>query len=191
MENWTVGLSRSEQMSRIRGSDTTPERELWRALRIGKRNQRIGRIRPDLVIHSLDRPFAVFVDGCFWHGCPDHYVRPKSGGDFWSNKLAENTARDSRQTRQLLDNGWKVVRIWEHEVREDVERAARTVRVAVSAGRSRAERWRVVAVTSVGENLERRELRKLLNPAKWRREEGPRTSAKAGRIRRRLITERL
>ncbi|MDX2015630.1 MAG: DUF559 domain-containing protein [Myxococcaceae bacterium] len=184
-----MSLSRSEQMARIRGSNTTPERDLHQALGIGTRNERIGRIRPDLVIRDDRRPIAVFVDGCFWHGCPDHYVRPRSGGDFWSNKLTENTERDSRQTKQLLRDGWQVIRLWEHEVVQDVEKAARTVRAAIDSGRSRAERWRVVEVTVIGEYMERRELRQLIKEENWRREEGPRTTAKVGRIKRTLIGE--
>ena len=59
--------------------------------------------------------------GCFWHGCPDHYVPPRSTIDFWSKKLAENVARDRRQTLALEAAGWRVVRVWECEVIESLD----------------------------------------------------------------------
>jgi DNA mismatch endonuclease (patch repair protein) len=101
-------------------------------LKAGSTDVRIGRIRPDLVLRRGSNRVAVFVDGCFWHGCPDHYVRPRSGGEFWSKKLRENTARDSRQTVTLKSDGWVVVRLWEHEVAEDAVKAAGRVRSAFS-----------------------------------------------------------
>ena len=58
---------------------------------------------------------------CFFHGCPHHYVRPRSRMDFWSAKLAENVQRDRRQTLNLEAAGWRVCRIWEHEVFESLE----------------------------------------------------------------------
>lgn len=184
-----MGLTRSEQMARIRGADTAPEVRLRRELRRGLINKRIGRIRPDLILRRRSVRLAVFVDGCFWHGCPDHYVRPRTGTDFWSSKLRENTERDTRQTRLLLDAGWVVVRLWEHEVTENVEKAAARVRMALASGRSRVERWRVVAVTPLANEVEQRELRKLMKPGHWRKEEGPRTTAKVGRVIRKLVGE--
>jgi DNA mismatch endonuclease (patch repair protein) len=184
-----MGLTRSQQMARIRGTETGPETHLRRALRAGVIGERIGRIRPDLVIRRRSLRVAVFVDGCFWHGCPQHYVRPRSGTEFWSNKLRENTSRDTRQTQLLLDEGWLVVRLWEHEVIENVEKAAGKVRAALASGRSRVERWRVVEVTALADDHEQRELRKLLKPHHWRKEAGPRTTAKVGRVIRKLIGE--
>ncbi len=62
------------------------------------------------------------MDGCFWHGCPDHYVRPNSSTEFWSRKLRENVERDYRQTLKLEREGWAVLRFWEHEIFTDLER---------------------------------------------------------------------
>ena len=59
---------------------------------------------------------AVFVDGCFWHGCPEHYVPPRTRREFWQQKLAGNVSRDREQTQQLEVSGWRVLRFWEHEV---------------------------------------------------------------------------
>jgi len=78
-----------------------------------------GRIltRPDFVF----RPgkLALFVDGCFWHGCPVHATAPMQNADFWSAKLARNVRRDGAQTRALEAAGWRVLRIWEHELLRD------------------------------------------------------------------------
>src|SRR5439155_2473646 len=116
-----MSLSRSEQMARIRGRDTAPEvrlrQALWRAgLRFRLKRSDLS-IRPDLVFASASR-IAVFIDGCFWHGCPDHYVPPRSAIGFWSKKLAVNVERDCRQTLALEAAGWRVLRFWECEVIE-------------------------------------------------------------------------
>ena len=115
-------LSRSANMARIRGSDTGPELSLRRALwRRGLRfrlNLRVEGSRPDIVFTS--RKLAIFLDGCFWHGCPWHYVRPRSRQEFWDAKLQSNTARDRSQTGHLLEKGWSVMRIWEHDVAHDL-----------------------------------------------------------------------
>lgn len=67
---------------------------------------------------------AIFVDGCFWHGCPDHYRRPKSRQDFWDAKVAANVNRDCLVNELLAARGWKVLRLWEHELRPRNEAAA-------------------------------------------------------------------
>lgn len=107
-------------MSRIRGRDTKPELSLRQALwRLGVRYRVRFQVegRPDLVIPSAK--LAVFVDGCQWHCCPDHWVRPKSNRDFWDRKFEKNRMRDSAVNLALKNMGWKVVRFWEHEVKRD------------------------------------------------------------------------
>ena len=71
---------------------------------------------------------AVFVDGCFWHRCPDHATAPRNNGAWWDAKLAANVARDADTDHRLAEAGWVVVRIWEHE---DAEAAAARVAAAV------------------------------------------------------------
>jgi DNA mismatch endonuclease (patch repair protein) len=71
-------------------------------------------VRPDFVFPKLG--IAVFVDGCFWHGCPLHATQPKQNAEFWSAKIAANQARDRLVTRTLRARGWRVLRIWEHEL---------------------------------------------------------------------------
>jgi DNA mismatch endonuclease (patch repair protein) len=58
---------------------------------------------------------AVFVDGCFWHGCPDHFRPPRTNADYWGPKVERNRARDRDTDDRLLVEGWTVVRVWEHE----------------------------------------------------------------------------
>lgn len=72
------------------------------------------RVRPDFVFRK--QRIAVFVDGCFWHGCPRHGTKPKGNAGFWRNKFAANAARDRLVTRTLRRDGWRVLRIWEHEL---------------------------------------------------------------------------
>ena len=64
---------------------------------------------------------AVFVDGCFWHGCPDHFQQPKTNADFWRQKIGANMDRDVKNTAQLEAMGWVVIRCWEHEIRQDLD----------------------------------------------------------------------
>lgn len=76
---------------------------------------------------------AVFVDGCFWHGCPAHGTRPRANSEWWTAKLAANMARDSDTDRILAELGWRVMRVWEHE---DPRLAALRVQATVLTGRS-------------------------------------------------------
>jgi DNA mismatch endonuclease (patch repair protein) len=71
-------------------------------------------VRPDFTFPKLR--LAVFVDGCFWHACPKHATKPRNNAAFWRKKLAANCARDRLVTRTLRATGWRVLRIWEHEL---------------------------------------------------------------------------
>lgn len=109
-------------MSRVRGRNTKPEialrRALWhRGIRYRKTSNLPG--RPDIVVPS--RSLAIFVDGCFWHYCPEHASIPKSNTDFWRRKIARNVERDREVNAQLTDLGWTVVRIWEHDIVKEVQ----------------------------------------------------------------------
>ena len=107
----------SERMKNQRIADTKPESEIARAcFRLGLRYRKNVEIpeaktRADLVFprHKL----VVFVDGCFWHGCPWHYKTPKTRSE-WDAKIDRNKTRDAKKTRKLRRLGWKVVRVWEH-----------------------------------------------------------------------------
>ncbi len=82
---------------------------------------------PDFVFPAVR--LAVFVDGCFWHGCSIHGGRPASNRSFWEEKLARNKSRDLRVSRILRERGWRVLRIWQHELREPRKVARRISRV--------------------------------------------------------------
>ncbi|MED5598862.1 very short patch repair endonuclease [Janthinobacterium sp. P210006] len=120
---------RSANMSRIRGINTQPEllfrKALWKKGLRYRLHSRIEGIRPDIVFKT--KRLAVFVDGCFWHGCPLHYVRPRSKLEFWADKLRANTARDQVQTLRLIENGWMVLRFWEHEIKSGLEQVVALV----------------------------------------------------------------
>jgi DNA mismatch endonuclease (patch repair protein) len=87
------------------------------------------KVRPDVVFTA--RRVAVFVDGCFWHGCPEHGSMPKSNSDYWTPKLLRNVERDREVGARLGSTGWTVLRVWEHE---DVGAAAEQIHRVV-AGR--------------------------------------------------------
>ncbi|MBC7817584.1 MAG: very short patch repair endonuclease [Planctomycetaceae bacterium] len=79
-----------------------------------RHNGRSCRVHPDFVFAKLK--LAIFVDGCFWHGCPLHGTQPKSNAAFWRKKLTANKSRDQRVTRLLRLKGWRVLRLWEHDL---------------------------------------------------------------------------
>ena len=118
---------RSETMRRVRGKDTSCEVLLRSALhRRGLRYRLHAKLpgKPDVVFPRAK--VAVFVDGCFWHGCPEHCRVPTGNRKYWEAKIARNRARDERATDALRAEGWAVIRVWEHEVR-DPDALARTV----------------------------------------------------------------
>jgi DNA mismatch endonuclease, patch repair protein len=103
-----------------RSTETRPEIALRSALhRLGlrfrknARPQRDLRMRADVVFPG--RRLAVFVDGCFWHGCPAHGKRPRTNAGYWHEKIDRNMARDRRDDALLRRAGWRVLRVWEHE----------------------------------------------------------------------------
>lgn len=107
-------------MERQRRRDTQPELALRRELhgrglryRVDRRPVQDLRIRADIVFGAAK--VAVFVDGCFWHMCPEHSTIPKHNRDWWLGKLRRNADRDANATALLESAGWSVVRVWEHE----------------------------------------------------------------------------
>nr|WP_076263827.1 very short patch repair endonuclease [Intrasporangium flavum] len=121
---------RSRNMRANRRADTQPEVRLRRQLhRLGyrfRKDFRIDledvRVRPDIVFTR--RRVAVFVDGCFWHSCPLHGSRPRINDWYWGPKLQRTVARDTAANAALVEAGWIVLRIWEHE---PLEVSTRTV----------------------------------------------------------------
>lgn len=115
-----------------RSRDTKPELLVRRLVHAAGLRYRVS-ARPETDLRRtadlLFRParVAVFVDGCFWHGCPEHYIRPKANDGYWSGKVARNRERDEETTRILTERGWTVLRFWEHE--DPTEVAERIVAV--------------------------------------------------------------
>ncbi len=126
--------SRSETMRQVRSRDTSCELLLrsalhQRGLRYSLRKSLPG--SPDIVL--VKSRIAVFVDGCFWHGCPDHCRRPASNAAYWNRKIDRNMSRDQRVNKELKSAGWRVVRLWEHEIAECPARCASLIhRIAKS-----------------------------------------------------------
>lgn len=81
-----------------------------------------GAARRTIDIAFGQTKIAIFMDGCFWHGCPQHATHPKANADWWRAKLDRNMARDRETTELLRSAGWTVLRFWEHESAEDVAR---------------------------------------------------------------------
>jgi DNA mismatch endonuclease, patch repair protein len=110
---------RSKLMAKVRGhGNRSTEVRLAKLFRQNKitgwrRNQSIFG-KPDFIFPKLK--LAIFVDGCFWHGCPKHETKPKNNRAFWRRKFARNKRRDLLVTRSLRKSGWRVLRIWEHEL---------------------------------------------------------------------------
>lgn len=111
-----------------RRRDTKPELRVRQLLHAAGLRYRVDvapiaslRRRADIVFSK--RKIAVFIDGCFWHGCPVHGTAPRANSDYWTPKLARNRARDVETTEQLSAAGWTVMRFWEHEIPELVSQA--------------------------------------------------------------------
>ncbi|MFF4157127.1 very short patch repair endonuclease [Streptomyces sp. NPDC001678] len=125
-------------MSRQASRDTTPELAVRRLLFHEGHRYRLHRPVPGMPRRSIDIAFpgariAVFLDGCFWHGCPQHATSPKANADWWRQKLDRNMARDKETTEQLIEAGWTVLRFWEHE---DPSAVAADIAAAVNAARA-------------------------------------------------------
>lgn len=107
----------SRQMARMPRRDTKPELALRRELHRRGLRFRVALAglpgRPDIVLTRAR--VAVFVDGCFWHRCPSHGTEPKNNATWWRQKLDRNVERDAKKDALLAEQGWSVIRVWEHE----------------------------------------------------------------------------
>lgn len=132
---WDTSADTSARMQKQPSKDTQPELALRRLLNSRGLRYRLQWPVPGMPRRSIDiafpsRKLAVFVDGCFWHGCPTHGVQPRHNAERWSAKIAGNMARDRQTTDHLADLGWTVVRCWEHE--DAAEAADRLERLILS-----------------------------------------------------------
>lgn len=125
-----------------RSFDTGVERKLRSALhRLGLRFTKHANVDPGVkcradVIFRRAR-LCVFVDGCFWHGCPKHFRSPNSNRSWWTEKIADNRTRDRRKTAALRKLGWTVMRVWEHELVNGTDRVAEKIKQAVKGAQRR------------------------------------------------------
>lgn len=133
-KSWASSAAVRNVMRANRSRDTAPERALRSAVhRLGLR-YRVDtppikglRRRADLVFSGAK--VAVFSDGCYWHGCPDHHRPARRNEEFWSDKIAKNQSRDRDTDARLAEAGWRVIRVWEHEDPADAaQRIAQVVR---------------------------------------------------------------
>jgi DNA mismatch endonuclease (patch repair protein) len=123
--SWASTPASAKAMRANRSRDTKPELNLRRLLHAAGCRYRVDfppvpglRRRADVVFTK--RRVAVFVDGCFWHGCPEHATLPTANADYWLPKLARNIERDRETNRLLADAGWRVLRFWEHQSPESM-----------------------------------------------------------------------
>lgn len=121
---------RSEIMSKIRSRDTKIELSMRPHLEeMGFEYQPKMRGKPDFA--HRQKKIVVFLDGCFWHGCPEHLLETGSWlnlSDWWRRKITRNISRDRKVTKELTEMGFKVLRFWEHEVEKDIEKLIRKIR---------------------------------------------------------------
>ncbi|MFI9645927.1 very short patch repair endonuclease [Streptomyces sp. NPDC052040] len=138
--SWASSAARRRNMQAIRSRDTTPERLIRQLVHArGLRYRVAARPLPELrrTADMVFRPakVAVFIDGCYWHGCPVHYVSPKTNPAYWSEKVARNVARDRDTDQRLMEAGWQVLRFWEHESPGDC-----ALKIIAEVGRLRPEK---------------------------------------------------
>jgi DNA mismatch endonuclease, patch repair protein len=110
---------RSKIMASIHSKNTKPEMILRRALWKQGLRYRIHYGPEKIDVAFSKRKIAIFIDGCFWHSCPDHSHTPKTRKEYWIPKLSNNKRRDVEKTFRLENNGWTVMRFWEHELKDE------------------------------------------------------------------------
>ena len=135
-------------MSSVRGSNTKPElllrKALWhKGLRYRLKSELPG--KPDIVLSCYK--IVIFVDGCYWHSCPEHGSLPETNKLFWKNKIARNVERDHEVNVLLEQNGWRVIRIWEHEIKQSLEEVIEKIYSALSVSDHVTRRYGVNSIS--------------------------------------------
>ena len=120
-------------MQHIRSNDTVPERKIMRELKRKKiyfAEHVKGIIgKPDIVFRR--KKVVIFIDSDFWHGHPKRFIMPATNYEYWSNKIARNKQRDKQVTNVLQSKGWKVIRLWEYDIKHRFEKSMNTILVAI------------------------------------------------------------
>ncbi|WP_083733805.1 very short patch repair endonuclease [Actinomadura sp. CNU-125] len=135
--SWASSAANRRSMLGNRNRDTSPELALRSLVHAAGLRYRVAAKPLPGMRRTADMVFrptrvAVFVDGCFWHGCPQHFVLPKTNPEYWRGKIGRNMERDRDTDKRLAEAGWLVLRFWEHE---SADRCARTVCEAVQSRR--------------------------------------------------------
>lgn len=120
---------RRKNMQNIRSSETSIEKlvrsELFKMGYRYRKNYNKLPGKPDIVF--IKQKVAVFIDSCFWHICPYHFITPKSNTKYWIPKLRRNKVRDKEINNLLKKSGWRVIRIWEHSIKRDVKKCIKNI----------------------------------------------------------------
>lgn len=124
---------RSAIMRAVKGKNTKIERDFSNLLRARgfrfSKNSKTILGKPDIVFKK--QRILVFIDSCFWHGCPKHLRMPSSNKKYWQVKIERNIGRDKEITRKLKHAGWRVIRVWEHAIVANTERSAQRITKAL------------------------------------------------------------
>ncbi|GAA3386749.1 very short patch repair endonuclease [Cryptosporangium minutisporangium] len=143
-------------MQANKSRDTNPELALRRAVHARGMRYRVNtrpvaglRRTADLVFTKAR--VAIFLDGCFWHGCPQHHTVAKTNATFWAEKVRRNRERDAETDRLIAEHGWTVVRIWEHE---DPTEAAERIQAVIEQARRRAGQSHTAVRAGITRNAE-------------------------------------
>ncbi len=132
---------RSEIMRAVKGKDTSLETAvrsaLWRRGLRYRKNVPSLPGKPDIVF--LGPKVVVFIDSCFWHGCPDHCRMPQSNREYWERKIGRNKQRDTEINQQYEQLEWTVLRVWEHELKEDFDGTINKIYNIVTAAKKRGK----------------------------------------------------
>lgn len=126
-QSWASTPGRRRNMQANRSKDTAPELAVRRLLHAQGLRYRVNTRPLKQVRRTADIVFGptktvVFIDGCFWHACPEHYSEPRANTAYWRPKIARNVERDEQINQMLADAGWHVLRFWSHEASVDVAR---------------------------------------------------------------------
>ena len=126
-------------MSGNRGKDTklelTVRKALWKDGYHYRKNNRSLLGTPDISFPSLK--IVIFLDSCYWHGCPIHFKMPKTNTAFWSQKIKRNIERDNEISNHYLEEKWILLRFWEHEVNDELSRVIKTIEYFVDEKKSK------------------------------------------------------
>lgn len=126
---------RKKTMRAIKSSNTFLEnrvkKALWNKNLRYRKSEKALFGKPDICF--ISKKIVIFIDSCFWHGCPEHCRMPHSNIDYWENKILKNKIRDEKVNKYYSENGWVCIRVWEHELKENFDLAISRIEELVKA----------------------------------------------------------